>query len=290
MNTRNFVFSASSFKEYLNCGLQFKYHRIDKLTPTSVASHHRWFGSLVHSLIYTGIAQYNSDKDYTLRETPDYELANSLLDEVWEPKEDSSELALHLAKDLGKKPTGHFMAGKIVSLGSNNKDINQEQLEHGWKAEASKMIRNGISLASEIPEILELEKKLSWEFADRKFIGYADIVGKDKDGKIEFYDFKTSWSKPFYLDNDFQFFSYSVALKDLFGLDYFPEGHFVHLRSGTLFTTIVTPKIYGKTLNKVKIAFSNLEHDMFFDSYGSPLCRFCDFRHICYGNEENIWQ
>jgi len=299
MNTSEFMFSASSLKEYMQCGLKFKYKRIDRLEPTAVASHHRWFGTLVHNMIYTGIAHYDGNKDLELREKPNEKGALKLLNDIWDYDYENEFETAHLKSDdiskivtdIGVKPSGRFMVGKIKSLGNDNPSITQKELEKGWKIEARKMVKNGISVAGNIYEIVELEKKLIWNFLDHRFIGYADVVGKNSEGKYEFYDFKTAWNKPGkYLANDFQFFAYSYALRQLYGLEYYPTGHYVHLRSGEVIPNVITEEITQNMVSKAKSAFSNMEADVFFDAYGSPLCRYCDFRHICYGEDEDIWQ
>lgn len=292
MNTKKFVFSASSFKEYMQCGLKFKYSRIDRLEKTSVSSHHRWFGTLVHNLIYASLVESTGDiKETVLRAKIDEKYPMKIFEAVWKEKDSDDAMVKTIRADLGDKPVGRFMTGKIVSLGSNNPDITQAQLEKGWKIEAKKMVKNGIEIVKNIHEIVELERKLYWMFEKRRFLGYADVLAKDESGRYEFYDFKTAWDKPGKrLEEDFQFFSYAHALKKFYGLDYYPVGYFVHLRSGEAIKYEVTPEIVAKMKKKAKAAFGNLEANIFFDDYGGPLCPYCDFRHICYGEDTAPWR
>jgi CRISPR/Cas system-associated exonuclease Cas4 (RecB family) len=292
VNTKDFVFSASSFKEYVQCGLKFKFHRIDKLTPTDVASHHRWFGTLVHSLIYTSLAVPTDMKDMVMRDEIDTEFPLTIFDAVWDEVVTDDEIIKAVQKDLGPKPVGRFMTGKIVSLGKNNEDtITQEELDAGWREEAKRMIANGVASVQKIHKIVELEKKLRWMYKKHKFLGYSDIVALDENGKYEYHDFKTTWDKPGkYLVGDFQFFSYSYALKRLYGLDYYPAGNYIHLRSGDTVRYEVTPEIERKMDSLVTTSLGNLQSNIFFDAYGSPLCGYCDFRHICYGEDKDVWK
>lgn len=293
MNTKDFVFSASSFKDYLQCGLKFKYSRIDKRDRTDVSSHHRWFGTLVHSLIYSAIATpgNNGGKDLVLRDRVNKAYPMTILDTLWDEKPSKSNVVAHIRKSLDAKPVGKFMVGKVAALGNKNPDITQAELELGWKSEAKSMVKNGISIASSIPTIVELEKKINWTFLDRKFVGYLDILAKDDNGRYVFYDFKTSWSKPGKsLNNDFQFFYYAYALRQVYNLDYYPAGYFVHLRSGDALKFQATPEIRADMQEKAASAFRTLEADIFFDAYGSPLCSYCDFRHICYGEDDKVWR
>jgi len=292
VNTKDFVFSASSFKEYVQCGIKFKYHRIDKLDPTVVASHHRWFGTLVHSLIYTSLAVPTDMKEMSMRDEIDPEFPMTIFDAVWDEVETDDPIIKAVQLDLGQKPVGRFMTGKLISLGKNNEEtITQEELDMGWREEAKRMIANGVASVQKIHEIVELEKKLRWMYKKHRFVGYSDIVAKDAEGRYEYHDFKTTWDKPGkYLVEDFQFFSYSYALKRLYGLDYYPAGNFIHLRSGDSIRYEVTPEIEKNISKVVDSALSNLKDNVFFASYGSPLCRYCDFRHICYGEDDTVWK
>lgn len=291
METSKFMFSASSVKEYMQCGIKFKYGRIDKLPRAETYSHHRWFGTLVHSVIYTAIGKHTTSKDMDLHAKINEVFPLKIFEALWQEKETDDPIIQMLQKDLGPKPVGKFIPGKIKSLGKDIPDFPQDKLEKGWKAEAKKMVKNGIEIVTKIPEIVELEKKMFWTIQGKRFIGFSDIVAKDADGKFEYYDLKTSWDKPGNkLDNDFQFFAYSLALKDLYKLDYFPKGYYVHLRSGSLVEFELTPYIFGKMMSILKGVFSDIENNVFLPDYGGPLCPYCDFRHVCYGKDENIWR
>lgn len=282
-----FVFSASSVKDYLQCGLKFKYSKIDRVERAEVFSHHRWFGLLVHSTIYSAISSSAKGKDLPLRDEIKTSFPSKVFESLWQEKDTEDESILSMRKSLGNKPVGKFVEGKVKSL---SKGLNQTQLEKGWKAEAKKMVKNGILVVKDIPHIVELEKQLEWEMSGKHFIGYSDIISKDEEGKYTFYDFKTTWDKPGKkLADDFQFFAYSVALKDLYGLDYFPKGYYVHLRSGTCLEYEVTPEVYDRTTSKMNKAFEDIKDNLFLADLGGSLCKFCDFRLKCYGSEDKIW-
>ena len=285
MNTKDFVFSASSFKEYLQCGLKFKYRKIDRLEPGEVSTHHRWFGSLVHAAIYSAFATHGEGrKSLDIHGNTDLKHALRVFNSLYEQKPDKINKEIYdiVFDEVGEKPVGSFAPGKIKALSS---DLTQKQLEKGWKKEGQAMVKNGIEIVKQL-NVVEFERQLDWTLLDRKFIGYSDVIAKDNDGKLEFYDFKTSWNKisEFYLAKDFQFFLYSVALKDIHGLDYYPKGYYVHLRSGSLVPYILTPDIYSTMIKKYKEGMENLEYNIFFDDYDGFLCPFCDFKHICYGD------
>lgn len=288
MDTSNYMFSASSIKEYQQCGLKFKFGRIDKLERMPSATHHRWFGTLVHNLIYTSIADVgDSMKSTTLRDGVDDVTPLERLDRLWhERAEDDVDKVI--LKDSGEKPVGQFVTAAVKSLGQGMENPTQDYLEEGWKEEAFKMVKNGIELVKTIPTVTDLEKKLFWNMMKRKFIGFIDVLGKDENGKIVFYDFKTSFKKPGQkqVDDDFQFFAYSLALKDKLELDYYPVGHYVHLRSGSAIPMDLNQNgMFPKMIGQLRNSLENLEDDLFFDDYNGPLCAYCDFRHVCYGKD-----
>jgi len=293
MDTKNFMFSASSFKDYLQCGLKFKFSKIDKAEKTETATHHRWFGSLIHSLIYYSIADYDGDsKNLNIRKRVRKKEALTLLENLWDekPKNNDGEIIL---KSIGEKPKGKFSRGKLTSLGSNNENISQVELEDGWKEEAKKMLSNGIDVISNVHKIVELEKKIFYHVKGYKFMGFVDVLAQDKDGKYEFYDFKTSWDKSYDLENDFQFFGYAKALSEDKGLEinenYFPMGYWVFLRKGELLPYQLNKNKFWEMIRLTQSAMENMEANIFLPDYGGPLCKFCDYRHICYGDDDKIW-
>ena len=289
MNTKDFMFSASSVKTYQQCGLKFKFSKIDKLPGTETATHHRWFGTLLHSLIYTSVADLvPGRKSLVIRDDGvDYDTPLERLDRIWDGKP-ADPIDEMIMKETKEKPVGKFATGALKSLGQNMDEPSQKYLEKGWKKEAKGMLKNGIKLVDSFHTISKLEQKLFWTMLGRRFIGFIDIQAKDEDGRIEFYDFKTSFKKPSQaaVDGDFQFFAYSLALKDKLNLDYFPVGYYVHLRSGSAIPFDLNKNgQFPKMIGQLKSTMSNLEDNLFFDDYGGHLCAYCDYRHICYGEE-----
>lgn len=293
MDTKKFMFSASSFKEYLQCGLKFKFNKIDKLEKTEVATHHRWFGSLIHALIYHSVAEYDGNsKTMNLRKTPRTKETLELFEDLWHEKIKDNESEIIL-KSVGERPTGKFARGKLASLGSNNEEITQEDLEEGWKEQGLLMLKNGIEIIQGIHDIVELERKTFYHIKGYNFMGFIDVLAKDKDGKYEFYDFKTSWDNPYGLEDDFQFFGYAKAISEdkKLGIneEYFPKGHWVALRKGKTFTYELDKKKFWDTIRLTQKTMESIEANVFLPDYGGPLCKFCDFRHVCYGDDEKIW-
>jgi len=125
------------------------------------------------------------------------------------------------------------------------------------------------------------------------FIGFIDVLAQDSEGLYEFYDFKTSWDKSYDLHNDFQFFGYAKAVSEdkALGINesYFPKGYWVHLRKGELLEYKLTKPKFWEMMDITKNAMTNMEDNVFLPDYGGPLCKYCDFRHICYGSDDKVW-
>lgn len=280
MNTSEYVFSPTSYKEFRQCGLKFRYRRVDRLPVEHEVSHYRWLGRLIHESIYTALANREDTKSYLLRPTPNRDVAMIAYEQAWQPLRPGEEPAAPwVAEMFADKPVGRFFAGKTAPLKGS-----QHDREQGWRNLGRNMVANGIStMTSFLPHITELEHKLEWTYLDKSFTGYIDILLKMPDGRLGFLDLKTSWSKPRSLAEDFQFFSYSYALKQIHNLDYYPVGTWVHLRDKSLIPAVVTPEAITKHAAEVGRAMELLELNVYTSAFGSPLCKFCDFREVCYG-------
>lgn len=273
MNLDNFIFSPSSYKEYQQCGLKFRYKRVDKIPPGDEISHHRWYGRLVHELIYAGLAERTGKKTYKLRETPDKEYALSLIEPIWSGKP-IDKVSKLISKGLGDHPKD-FFPGRI-------KDLQEGDIEAGWKRQAYIMVGNGIDMVEGV-DIQQIETKMFWKYLGHNFIGYIDLIARNAQKRVEFYDYKTAWGKPGKsLQRDFQFYSYSLSLKQTLGLDYFPTGYWSHVKDGTLIPYEVTPEV--EEMFKESDVFARLENDVFPANH-SLLCKFCDYRELCYGKD-----
>ena len=294
MNTKEFNFSASSIKSYLHCGLKFKFEKVDKLPTPPETSHFRWLGKLVHTSIYQSIATFNTDADEIKRwdvtePKPDVQRALAFYFKGFkgEPTEDDPDIYMKslYPYEIGTKPVGRFFPRKDLSI-LNHPSNEQAKLEDGWKTVGQGMVETGISVVSKIPEIVFLEKAVSFYIDERHIRGFIDVLGKDADGKYVIYDFKTSWRKPTQktMEADLQFILYSYAIKELYGLDYYPTAYFVHLKSGECVPLHLTDELLEKAFKKIKGVFSNLEDDMYFDDMGGVLCNYCDFYNLCYNS------
>lgn len=289
MNTKNFRFSASSFKDYLQCGLKFKFSKIEKRIAGKEKTHYRWLGRLVHASIYSSVAHFNLEggfKSWVLdSQVPDLNPALSFFEAGWTEDITNDLVRQVVVAEAGEKPVGGFATKKVFkSLNTTDQSL----LDVAWKAVAQGMVANGINIIRQLPEITQLERGIEFEVLGRKFSGYVDVLGKNKDGEVVFLDFKTSWAKPAEskVEEDFQFFLYSYALKSILGLDYYPKGYYSHLRSGQIVRFQMTPELEASMLGKMGAAFDKLEKDVFTsDKYGF-LCNHCDFHYICFGEDK----
>jgi RecB family exonuclease len=290
MDTFSRVFSVSQLKTYQQCGLKYKFSKIDKLTPLPTSRHHLWLGSLVHNSIYAGLGTVEKEnvKNIKLYKKPSVKKALKMFDILWESSETQKDpIILDIIKSIGERPTGKFLTGRVNSL----KSTNQSELEFAWKELAKSYVENGVKAVEKLlknNEIVEIERELHFEVLGRKFVGYIDILFKDKKtNELTFIDFKTSWDKPaeFDVNSDLQFLLYSHALISTLNLVEHPKGSLVHLKSGDLVNFTPTTKGFQNMFKTIKNIFSNMESNVFFDNYGHPFCKSCEFRNICYGNE-----
>lgn len=289
MDTKNRVFSVSQIKTYLSCGLKYKFSKVDRLDPLPTERHHLWLGSLVHSSIYAGLGKSTSSKTIELYKKPSLKKALHMFETLWESNLDAAdEATTDVIKSLGERPTGKFLTGKINSL----KSTNQDELELAWKLVARNYVENGVKLVEKMLKsdykIVEIEKQLNFELLGRKFVGYIDILFEYKPTKeLLFIDFKTNWDKPSEVDVmvDLQFLIYSQALMNIYNLTYQPNGALIHLKSGEPVKFTAMDKSFELMFKTLKNVFENMESDIFFDNYGHPFCKNCEFRYVCYGED-----
>lgn len=283
MDTKDFRFSASSVKSWIQCGTKFKFEKVDKIKPTIEVGHARWLGKLVHASIYQSVGKLDPESGFKsweiIRDEPNELASLQLFQDLWVGGVDERTKSIYELEVGSSIPTGRFMKKRKVSA-LNNDD--QTELASAWKEVAREMVKNGVSSLREL-KLLELEKSVAFKFLERDFAGFLDVIAIEKDtGKIVFADFKTVWDKPVpaKLQDDPQFVLYSFALKDALGLDYYPDGFFVHLRSGTMVRFTMSDGVLAKMEKKIASVFSNLEDDIYFHNPG-VLCGYCDFQNIC---------
>ena len=287
MDTKTFRFSASSVKSLIQCGFKFKYDKIDKIKPDIETGHARWLGKVVHASIYSAVGRLRTEEGFKkwtkTSDKASLPAAAFTFETLWNEGKGADPYyeELYTLEVNSTKPTGRFRSKKADKLLSST---DQKVLEEGWHDMARSMVVNGVKVISDM-KILELEHAVSFEFLDHEFSGYLDLLIEDEDGRIAYGDFKTTWAKPSAKDmaKDLQFILYSHALKQTMGLDYYPKGYYIHLRSGAKVEFEMSDQIFDDAVKKVTKAFKGLQNNAFTSDYNGPLCSYCDFQKLCYG-------
>lgn len=286
MDIKDILFSASSLKTYKQCGRKFYFYRIEKREPTHEPYHYGWVGTIVHNCVYYSIADYN-DEEWKVSGIKPLTKVNKFFDDLWDGTIEL-DVSKQLVEDEEIKPNkpifkpDSMKEKKYLGLSSD--------VETQWRLLAKDLLFNGyrliVDLLKESDELL-LEKEIRFKYNDViDVVGYVDILVKPENGKWRFYDLKTSRQAPRSVDNDLQFYFYKYGIKKLFDLDYEPDGHFVHLRTGKLVkSSKVKKEIVEGTEKEILELLDGISNGSFLPNLYSPLCAFCDFRGYCYGDD-----
>jgi len=277
-----FRFSASSLKTARQCGTKFKFEKVDRIKPPLEVGHARWLGKVVHASIYQSVGKLDVDagfKEWELvRQDPLEHAALALFEALWVGGTDERTKKIYELEVGSSVPLGRFMKkAKVASLNTDD----QVALADAWKVEARQMVKNGVKILKDY-KIVQLERGVEFKYLDKDFSGFLDVVAEDEEGKVVYLDFKTVWDKPTpaKLLDDPQFVLYSHALKETLGLDYYPTGYFVHLRSGAAVPYVYSEVSSDKMKKSISGTFSDLKDGVFYHRPG-VLCGYCDFASIC---------
>lgn len=280
------VLSASSLKTYKQCGRKFHLYKILKAQPSHEPFHYGWVGTIVHNCIYYSIADY-IDEQWHVGAPKSWSKVESFFEDLWEG-DIQFEVSRHLVEDGEVKPDKpHF---KPESMKDKKYQIHGLTEEQRWKMLARDLVKIGYSLM--VKNILpgykevQLEQEIRFSFDERiNVLGYIDILCRTDKGRVHFYDLKTSRMAPRSLDNDIQFYLYRYGLRNLQNLKYFPEGHYVHLRSKKV-TRIDTAN--RSVIRRNDAELHKLIDGVFAENWEpnlyQVLCGFCEFRGYCYGS------
>lgn len=286
MDDTNFTYSASSLKSMDTCGYKFYLSKVAKLERTDTSSHHSFLGLVVHNAIYTAFATYGEDKkSWTLlNDAPDFMRSYDFFDAAWSENPVTDEFKYIIDNDVSKKPDAFWKKLKIDTLSSTD----NEQLEDSWREHANTMMLNGVDMIADV-NIVELEREVRFTLMGKNFLGFIDILAKDKDGKLCFYDLKTSWDKPTAgkLSKDLQFILYSAALKQLHNLDYYPKGYWCHLKTKEFVEFEMTTEIRRDSSHKLQKLFDMIGNNDFIKAthLKTSLCPYCEYFTHCYGEK-----
>lgn len=283
----NLVLSASSLKTFKQCGRKFHLYKVLKAQPSHEPFHYGWVGTLVHNCAYYSIADY-LDGEWNVTGPKSWSAVESFFEDLWEGKIEY-QVSRHLVEDgeaSADKPL--FKPGSMNERKYVNPKLTEEQQ---WKVMAKDLALKAYSLMTK--NILgsyakvELEHKLQFKFDGRvETVGYVDILCTTETGRMHFYDLKTSKRPPRYLDNDIQFYLYRYGLKETFDLNYYPEGHYVHLRSGKVLPAATTShEVLTKSYDEIHTLIDGVASENWEPNLYQVLCGFCEFRGFCYGDD-----
>lgn len=287
MSGNKLVLSASSLKTFKQCGRKFHLYKIKKAQPTHEPFHYGWVGTIVHNSIYYSIADYISGS-WNVAGPKSWTAVENFFDDLWEGQA-SMEVSRHLIEDGEvSKDRPYFRPGSMKDKKYQKSQFSEVEQ---WKNLSRDLVRTGYHLMVNniIPgyEEIRLEHKLEFDFDNRMgILGFVDILCKKESGHWHFYDLKTSRRAPQYLDTDIQFYLYRYGLKNTFNLNYYPEGHYVHLRSKKVKrvdSNLTEDFEYNE--NQIHTLIDGIEQGNWEPNLYQVLCQFCEFRGYCYSSQ-----
>ena len=277
--------SASSIKTYKNCPRKFYLSKVAREEPTHPDNIYTWIGTLVHTSVYSSIADYK-DGTWKIGDIKSITSVRKFFDILWESDTDV-DIIKRLTDDAVIDLTRPNFSTRPVNDPKLVKDDTLTD-EEKWKELAWRLVKNGYSLMTEVIMKLDdlisinIEVPLSFTKYGANFVGYIDILVETKNG-IAFFDLKTSRKAITQPDKDIQFYLYRSGLKEQFGLSYMPPGYYVHLRSGRLYPANGTDLSVFKSMDsQINSLIGGILDNRFEPNLGSPLCAYCEYRGFCF--------
>jgi len=248
--------SVSSVNSYIDCGLQYKFSKIEKLKPDFV-SDNLVFGSSIHRIL----AEFNQEK-----------MMGTILS--------SDELEQMFRKDWKKSAKDnddiHYSKGKSYRILLN---------------QGVKLLKEFIkSVPEDYNTIVAIEEPFEFNIDGLSIplIGVMDLVEEDPDGSLIITDYKTS-KRALSLnevDNNFQLTIYYTAAK----MNGYANRE-VNLKFDCLIKTqkpkfeqIYTYRSYDQTvraLKKIKHVWQGIQKGIFIPNDGSWRCSGCSYKSYC---------
>ena len=248
--------SASSINSYVECGLQFKFSRVDKFKPDYEADA-LLFGSAIHK----AIADFQQHRVWG--ETMPVDNIQTCFEAYWR-------------KSAEDNPRVNYKKGKDFSILLNEgkgllKVYAESQADNKYTV-----------LAIEHPFVLEIEG------LGVPIIGAIDMIEEDEQGTIIITDHKTA-SKAYSIadaDNNFQMTVYQIAARQ----NGFTDREIL-LKLDCLIKTR-TPKfepVYTtrsmeteqRAIRKIQQVWDGIKKEVFIPNEGSWKCPYCSYKSYC---------
>jgi len=248
--------SVSSINAYVNCGLQYKLRRIDRLPPESI-SDNLVFGSVIHKCL----ADFNQEK-MTGNKLDLIEL-QGIFEKYWrEEAEGNSFISYSNGKDFKR----------LLAEGKNLLEAFYRELP-----------REGFTILS-----IEEPFQFNIDGIDVPMIGVMDLVEQDIEGTIVITEYKTA-SKAFSIDQIerlFQLTVYHMAAKR----NGFGDCEIV-LKIDSLiktqkprFESVYTTRTDAdekRATKKILEVWKGIQNNIFIQNEASWLCSKCEYRTYC---------
>lgn len=248
--------SASGIQQYVDCGLQYKFSKIDKVAPEHL-SDNLLFGSTIHKVI----ADFNQEK---------------MIGTVWTAGELEELFESYWIKAAENNEKIKYSRGKsysaLLELGKSLFRTYRENLPDDGHT------------------ILAIEEPFHFaiEGMDIPIIGVIDLVEVDSDGSIIITDHKTA-SKAYSINDvekNFQLTIYYMAAKSNGYAD-----HDVQLKFDCLIKTRVPrfEQVYTlrddihirRAIKKIRQVWNGIRKGVFIPNDGHWKCTNCEFKHHC---------
>ncbi len=249
------VYSHSKLSTYEQCPLKYRYRYIDKLEPAFEHTIESHLGNIIHDVLELIYTEAKENRILTIGEII------SCYTENW--KEDYSEDILIVRENLTDRD--YFNMGVEFLVDYYNKYY---------------PFRDGT---------IECEKRI-WinldEEGDYKIVGFIDrLVYNFETGEYEIHDYKTANHLPSQetLDNDRQLALYAIAIKNMFGHDKEVRLIWHYLAHNTRIESTRTKEQLEQLKQDTLNLINEIESAETFPHNKSPLCDWCEFRHVCEG-------
>lgn len=246
-------YSHSKLSTFEQCPLKFKFRYIDKIKPEIEKTIEAHLGSAVHETLEHLYKQVQKQKIPSIDELIIY------YTKKW--KESFNEEVYIKDKSLTEKDYFNKGVQFIIDYYIKNQPFQE----------------NTIDIEKKISLIIDKEK-------NHKLIGYIDRLVHDKEKDIyEIHDYKTANNLPTKekIDNDRQLAIYSLAIKELFGMEKKVCLTWHYLAHNKKICSERTNEQLQNLKQEIKKLIEKIEQTKEFPGIVTKLCDWCEYKPIC---------